>query len=554
MKDILHILKYKLLGYSKFSLSIKIGDALKNIGSFVVYAGFAAGAFLFAVNILTFLLEKMRLGNFLVHEFLSIIFFIFFISINAGNIIVSWSTLYKSAEVNFLFTKPVKPYKIFIIKFFDNLFYSSSTLLMILLSLFLGYVLYYKLDLISLVYIFIFNLLPFIINAASLGVIILLITVKLASIIGARQLIISLVIFYIASLLIFFKMFSPVSLVYQVLAAYPNVNQYFDYLIPGLVKWLPNQWFSDSLYWTVNGDYLTSFKYSCFQLGSAFLSLSLAVYLGKKWYYKTWLMNISLKSKKEKKSITKEFLQWSGQTLSIIKKDLILFYRDSTQVIHFAVLIVLIMIFMASVSGISFTRFDDANLTALIYLVIVLFNVLLISSFSLRFVFPIVSLEGLTFWKIKSAPIENQKFLHVKLLPYLLFMNLLGILLTYFTHLSLAPHLMGVAILTIIPVTNAIVIFNFAMGIIFAKYNEKNAIRISSSKGASLTFLISLIFMLVLLIIFYFPINEHFKLVFTSYYFAYTYIYKASYIIFILSIITTTVFYILGIRSISKDF
>jgi len=91
------------------------------------------------------------------------ILFIFFMSINIGNIVVSYSTLYKSAEVNYLITKPVEPAKIFTIKFLDNFFYSSSTLLMILFALLLGYTFYFHLGISQfLVLVLNFNLfLPF---------------------------------------------------------------------------------------------------------------------------------------------------------------------------------------------------------------------------------------------------------------------------------------------------------------------------------------------------------------------------------------------------------
>ena len=196
----------------------------------------------------------MNLGLFLLHEFLSIIFFIFFLSINVGNILVAWSTLYKSSETSFLFTKPVKPANIFIIKFFDNLFYSSSTMLLILISLFLGYITYFNLNIFTLLFIIIFNLFPFIINSASLGVIILLLIVKLASKFGASRVIGTLVVIYIVSMFFFFKLSSPARLVYQVMAQYPNVDQYYGYLIPSAIKFLPNKWFSESLYWIVRED------------------------------------------------------------------------------------------------------------------------------------------------------------------------------------------------------------------------------------------------------------------------------------------------------------
>ncbi len=45
-------------------------------------------------------------------------------------------------------------------------------------------------------------------------------------------------------------------------------------------------------------------------------------------------------------------------------------------------------------------------LKTIVYLIVTLFNVFLVASLSLRFVFPLISLEGEALWKIRSAPID----------------------------------------------------------------------------------------------------------------------------------------------------
>ncbi|MDZ7763509.1 MAG: hypothetical protein U5K00_03665 [Melioribacteraceae bacterium] len=130
MNLIYHILKFKLLSFAKLNVNFSFDNLLKNVGSFFVYTIFAIGAFIFSYEAVKYLLEQFNIGLFLLHEFFSITLFIFFIAVNIGNIIVSYSTLYKSQEVNYLFTKPIPPSTIFVIKFFDNFLYSSSTLIL----------------------------------------------------------------------------------------------------------------------------------------------------------------------------------------------------------------------------------------------------------------------------------------------------------------------------------------------------------------------------------------------------------------------------------------
>ena len=122
MKQVINILKYKLLSFLKINRSPDFVSISKSLGSSTIYGLFALGAYLFTKELLSYLIITLKLGTFLVHEFLSIVLFIFFLSINIGNIIVSFSTLYKSQEVSYLFTKPLSPTKIFLVKFLDNFF------------------------------------------------------------------------------------------------------------------------------------------------------------------------------------------------------------------------------------------------------------------------------------------------------------------------------------------------------------------------------------------------------------------------------------------------
>ena len=48
---------------------------------------------------------RLHIGLYLYHRFLEMILFIFFIAVNLGNIIVSYSTLYKSSEVAYPYDK-----------------------------------------------------------------------------------------------------------------------------------------------------------------------------------------------------------------------------------------------------------------------------------------------------------------------------------------------------------------------------------------------------------------------------------------------------------------
>lgn len=517
MKQILHILKYKILAFIRLDTKISAASIIKSVGSAVIYAAFAFGAFLFAKTLIKFLLVEVTVGQFLLHEFISMVLFIFFMSINVGNIIVSYSTLYKSAEVNYLFTKPIEPAKIFTIKYLDNFFYSSSTLLMILFALLLGYVFYFKLG-VGQFLILILNFIPFMVSAGSLGVMLLLAVILLANRFGVKRVAYTIAGGYAGIIFFFFRINSPKHLVNSVLRHYPFLNKdiYLEDLVPSVLKILPNNWLSQTAYWTLRGDSSKVLFFTMLQLGLAIFLFSLAYHLGKKYYFHTWLVNhkltAELNSKRKKLSpfFNSAITLTTTQLRTIMRKDSLTFLREPSQMLHSLVLIFLLLIFVVSVSGIKFVGLGNFYLQTMIYLAILIFNLLLITTLSLRFIFPLISLEGQTFWKLKSAPVSISKYIFSKLYSPALIVLFISVVLSFFSNYKFGIVLITFSLLVTVFATITIVSINFGMGGLFANYKEKNPIRVSSSQGASLTFLISILYMLFLVVLLFKPFSDLF--------------------------------------------
>lgn len=563
MNQILHILKYKFIIFLRLNSRLDLSSLLKNAGSSIIYIAFAFGAFFFTKRMIWFLLTEIKIGMFLLHEFLSIVLFIFFIAINVGNILVSYSTLYKSNEVCFLITKPLKPSKVFTLKFLDNFFYSSSTLLFILLSVLAGYASYFNLRIEYLSVLILFNFLPFMLSAGSLGAIILMIFIKLASIFNLRKVIYGLAISYITIIFIFFKINSPVALVNTVMSYYPLIDKdkYLGELISPFIKHLPNNWLSEAAYWLTNNNINNAVPLIILQLGFSMLLFSCAIFIGNKWYFKTWLMNLKITAentelRKNKTSFfsfqNSSFL--SIQSDSIIKKDFWLFVREPAQWIHFVVLLFLIMIFIPSVAGIKYIGLGNFYLQTSIYLAVFLFNLLLISTLSLRFVFPLISLEGETFWKLKSAPLSPVKILNNKINFYGSIILIISLFLSYFTNYRFEVLIELMALIINLIAVSTIFVINIGMGGLFVNYKEKNSIRLSSSQGASITFLLNLVYILFIVMLLYFPMSNYFLSIMLNRKFDLMQVLYPVIPIGIVSSILISLFMRAGYKALKKDF
>ncbi len=518
MNRIIHILKYKLLIFLKLESKITVANAVKNLASGLTYAAFAIGAFLFSRRFIWFLLVQIKLGLFLFHEFMSITLFIFFLSVNVGNIIVAYSTLYKSNEVGFFFTKPVSPTKIFFIKYLDNFFYSSSTLLMILYSSLAGYSVYFKVGAVSSV-LLAFNFFIFTFSAGTLGVIVLLILVRLSHRFGWRKIVYSLTIAYTAVILIFFVIDSPGTLVNTAIQLGFSIDRdrYYSDLISPVLAYLPNHWLSQTGYNIIVGNLNLAWKFTLLQFVLSLFLFSSVMILGSKWYLSSWLTNQNFKTKKHSDSGKINFLtsfnskyRFMPQTESIIKRDVLVFLREPTQVIHFLVLFLLIIIFIANVAGTKFISAGNFYLQTVIYLSIFTFNLLLVTTLSLRFVFPLISLEGLSFWKIKSSPVKIDFLLKKKISVIGTIIIFIGVTLGVITNLKFGFLLTTFALLTTVFATLSIISINLGMGGLFSNYKEKNAIRLASSQGATLSFLLSILYIAFIIVMVFKPLSELF--------------------------------------------
>jgi ABC-2 type transport system permease protein len=441
-------------------------------------------------------------------------------TVNIGNIVVSYSTLYKTREVGFLLTAPISFAKIFFIKFLDNFFYSSSTLLLMVSAALAGYTSYMGLPWYFIPLEVVFLILPFMFIAGILGGVTLIVIMRLAAKFGMKKVLTFIAFFYTTSIILFYIFSSPVQLVTNVFAYFPNLNNYFGFLESPVIKFLPNHWVADALFWISSGKLIAA-GWNIFLLivvSSVFLIF--ALFLAKKWFYKTWLVFLNLSndlSLKKKKNFKTFFSFENKSTLkpaheALLKRELLLFIRDPSQWTHFLVMAFLITIFVLSISSIDVIILKAYNiyLKTIVYLIIYLFNVFLIASMSLRFIFPLVSLEGESIWKIRSAPINYKKMMITRLFIYFAVIFMIGQVLNFVSNFQFSITLATISQLNTALVTITLVSLNFGMGSAYANYKEKNPIRVASSQGASLTFLFTIIYLVFLIILLFAPLSNYF--------------------------------------------
>lgn len=556
MNNFFQLLKYKTLLFFRLEKEISLSRIIKDLGTFLVYASFTFGAYFFTLKSIEYALEEMKIGKFLLHEFLSIILFVFFTAVNIGNIVVSFSTMFKSSEVQHLFTKPISHRSIFSIKLLDNLFYSSSTLFLIMIAFFAGYLTYFNDNVEAIIFSLVFNFIPFVVISACLGVLLLMFMISASIKFGLKYVIISVSMLYILFIFLFFDQTSPRSIVYEVMKNYPNIDFYFINALPDFIRFMPNNWVSSSLYWNSVGNIELSILYSLFQFFVGIILFIITVSIGGKYYYPLWLKIPSISKSRSKKVNSKSIKKKnvSIKSIGLFRKDLILFIREPSQILHLIVFMILIIFFSASIESVNSIIPTDYDIRTIIFFSVQLFIILFITTLSLRFIFPLISLEGMSFWKIKSAPVKPVNVITQKYIPVQIFITTTAVILAIFTNKSYDGYIFW-SITAILGLSSVLIgSLNFLLGSVFVMYNEKSPIRISSSKGASLTFLLSLFYMIFLIILLYEPTlisfrEIQFNLHLRSNYFLYPVI-----IISILSFLSIAAVYAISTNSLKKDY
>ena len=562
MKVLFNILYYKTLIFLKVNSPFNFSAFLKNFGSGIVYSIFAYGCFVMTTNTIGYLLEDVKIGSFLLHRFILIVLFIFFIAINVGNMMVSFSTLYKSNEVFHLITKPISFTKLFLMKFLDNFFYSSTTLLLIITAVLLGYGFYFNLSFWFYPFALFLLVLPFMFTAGSAGVIILLIVLRLSGKWGIKKVLTSLGSVYLVSVISFYFISNPIKLVERVFDYYPNIDQYFGFLESGLIKFLPNYWIAESLYWISESKIERAIPFIYANLVTSIFVFGITLFLAKKWYYETWLTSLKINAElKNKSNKNRQFLgfhknsSFNGFDESIIKREFLLFFREPSQWLHLLVMLLLITIFISSISGIDIIILKAYNeyLKTLVYLIVSLFNVFLVASLSLRFVFPLISLEGETLWKIRSAPIDFNGLLIKRLFIYFILIFFIGQIISLFSNFQFPVMLSIVAQINTALTTITLISLNFGMGGIFANYKEKNAIRLASSQGASITFLFTLLYLVLIILILFIPVSNYFYAQTHGIRISNWSLFSTSFALLAITIIISTISIRFGLKSFTKD-
>ena len=402
---ILFLIKTRLVRAFKSILQIRKSNLI--IYS-IVFTIFLAGTFIFFFRIFLFLAPIEVIGTIIADKLISYSFFVFTLLLFMSNGITALSTLYHSDELDYLHSTPLQPFYIFSLKLVENIFYSSWATLIGGIPIVFSYLIafsHFELE----TMLIILPLLTFTLIPSGLGVSVVIIlkkinpfwTVKqLAAVLGTLS--VFFVFIYIQTTPYSFNVPDTLNLeaINQFVSNLKISNPYF-----------PNEWFYNCASALTRNNFELYTKNLALLFSGSLISISVAFLLSNAFYRVSWM---SSESSSYSRSINKKLLfNRFPKFLNLLQKDIKIFLRSPLQWSQLMIIGVLLVIYTFSLRKTPLYVRDPFWLSVFA-LINTGFIGYITATLSLRFVYPGVSLEGRSWWSLRSSPLSPELILHSK--------------------------------------------------------------------------------------------------------------------------------------------
>ncbi len=456
----------------------------------VLGVAFWAAIFVFFYRVLRYFLSVPDFGYVLTYKLLGMVFLTFLSILLFSNIVTSLSTFFLSHEVDRLVAAPIPRHLFFYARLGDTIIESSWMVLVFALPSFLAYGIAHHAG--PLFYVAtVATLPPFLLVPATIGVALTGVLVNVFPARRTRDILVLLSVVAVAVLYLFFRMLQPERLVNP--EAFANFVQFLAAMQTPSSPFLPSTWAAEILYPLATGQSGSAGFYLLMLLSTAAALSVLCETLMRRLFLPGW----SKAQEGRKARITQQplwercvrvlTLPFAPQTRLLVVKEVKTFFRDTSQWSQLILLLALIVVYVYNFSvlplqGSPLVTFYFKNVIAFLNLALAGF---VIASVAVRFVLPSISLEGRSFWIVKTAPLVLSRLwwskFWVGLVPLLVLGEVLVLATNY--YLRVMPLMMWLSSVTLGVMTFSIVALGLAVGAAYPKFDADNAAKVAAGVG-----------------------------------------------------------------------
>jgi len=435
-----------------------------------------------------------------------------------SNLITGIATIYRSPEIPFHFARPVSAGRVFLNRFTDNLVYSSWSLAVLGVPIILAWGLVFDLSIWIIVGLVIFGLIPLVLISAQIGSAILMGMIFLARKISPKITILLFTAIIIA--VIGWSVYQRSSgLIADGIPRMSRVERYLTQLsIQSDTDITPAHWLAGAMLYIRKGDHRRAWLLTVLLSLTALIWMRWLYLLADRMYYNSWIAFNEVSGRTGRASSRKSARRFSQGILpnplnSMLLKDILQFKRNSNQWAQFMILLAFLLIYLFNLLYIS-SRFDIDNpqWKTLVLFLNFAFSGFILATLSVRFVFPLISLEGNGFWIIRSAPVSIGKLFWEKFfLAFIVFMGLCELIVYVSNHALHVSHTMMILTTSTTFMMGATLTgLAIGMGALMPDFSDESPMRIASTPGGVLTIVISLVYVGLMVTVLAYPTRSYF--------------------------------------------
>jgi ABC-2 type transport system permease protein len=442
--------------------------------------------------------ERFGVGDIILLRLLSVFSLALFFMLVFSNILIAFSTLYRSAEVAWLLQAPLGTRELFLARFAECVVFSSWASAYLGSPLILAYGLvmeapwpFYAAAVLAYV--------PFVTIPAALGAMIAMVflwvyprlprgTLPLVAMIG-----VTVLFFYLRGIINADRLSEDAVFATNALPAVFTITARTQ------SPWLPSQWASQGLLMASSGAYGRSVFYLLLLAANAFFAVWLAAGVAQRAFYAGW-SGFSGKSNARIRPHGRGLLGILERGLVVLPdpwrslsvKDAKLFWRDPTQWAQFLIFFGIMAVYIGSVRSRDTPGYEQYRMW--IASMNIAASTLILATLTSRFVYPLVSLEGRRFWILGLAPVTLRQIIWQKFWLSVVTTSLftVGLVVLSCIRLRVAPIPFALAVFSIVVTNFGLSGLAVGLGSLYPNFHEDNPARIVSGMGGTLNFLASM--------------------------------------------------------------
>jgi len=452
----------------------------------VIGLGFWAFAFGALYRVLTYFKGVEEIGALLAGKLLGVLLLSFVSILLLSNIITSLSSFFLARDLDLLVSGPVDWLTLYGAKLLETTLHSSWMVVLLAIPIFSAYGFAYDGGvLFPLVVLAAF--IPFLILPSVVGSAITLLLVNVFPARRTRDILSVITVLAAAGVVVLIRLMRPEQLARP--EGFRSLVEFISILRGPTSPALPSEWLQRTVMGWLTGDFDLLPLYLLWSSAAAFIVLGALLH---RFLYPIGFTKAqesaqqSIRSTGKPSLLARLLTPWGILRRELVLKEVRVFFRDTTQWSQLILLAVLVVVYVVNIKFLPLTgdgiTFFIVNLIPFLNLGLAGF---VLASIAARFLFPGVSLEGRSWWLLRSSPMSMRELLWSKFwvgtAPLLVLA--LAIVTVTNTLLQVSAFMFAVSVGSITLLTFAIAGLAVGFGTLYPRFETENAAQIPTSFG-----------------------------------------------------------------------